>query len=83
MTSEASTALKTRVSPVPTPLVYHYHRKTDITFSQITGASIKALCGAQGPIGESPIAAQATGTDSTVCQVCSNLHALLAAPAGG
>ncbi|WP_152273743.1 DUF3039 domain-containing protein [Arthrobacter koreensis] len=74
MSREASTAIETRVSPVPTPLVYHYHRNTDIRFSQITGASIKALCGAQGPVGSTPPAGSLTGA-GTVCPLCATVLA--------
>lgn len=51
------------------PTVFHYHRNTDIAFSQITGASIKALCGVQGPVGSTPPAGSLTGT-GTVCPLC-------------
>ena len=74
--------MKTNVSPASSavthnfnPTVYHYHRRTDISFAQVTGASITALCGDQGKIGATSSDGQASSV--VVCPLCAMLYAEL------
>lgn len=70
---EAATEVRARASR---PTVYHYHRRDDIAFSKITGASITALCGIRGPVSEAASGAN-QGGEATICPDCINLFLIL------